>query len=161
MIGIIWGRWWRFDCTCMMLLFVHSFILQIFSEYVLCTTRLSSGPRRCRAQIQISEFVEDTFLGTMHKYIHNVSDDKFYVDKWDRVKGLRCVGIQQMGILYQVVRKALINQVTFEQRHKLSQILSLWIHREEHSKWRCYWTGTWPWVGLLGASSSMWVLDFV
>lgn len=58
----------------------------------------------------------------MQKYIHNMYDDnKFYKEKWDRMKRIRSVG----GYLTQVVREVFIDKVMSEQRQELSESLNL------------------------------------
>lgn len=59
----------------------------------------------------------------MQKYIHNTSDDKFYVEM-RQGEGLRRVGVQGLSV-FQQVKKVLIGKVTFEQRHEVSKILIL------------------------------------
>lgn len=60
-------------------LFTHSFH-KYFSEHLLCA-RHSFRCWRYRGKIQIPELIEIAFLDTMQKYIHNMSDDKFYIEK--------------------------------------------------------------------------------
>lgn len=72
-------------------------------------------------------------MDTMQKYVQNMPDDKFYVEKWGRVKGIRSVGVQQVGILYKVVGKVL----TDKQRLEVSESLNLVGHLEkEYSRWK-------------------------
>lgn len=64
-------------------------------------------------------------MDTTQNHVHNMSNDKSYVEKWGRVKGRRSVGGHLVGILYKVAGKVLADKVISEQRLEVSESINL------------------------------------